>query len=372
MKKLQLTMKFKNKLGWLPIVAISILAWSGITFAYQRPFVQGRSRAVAEKEATNLLNNPSFEGQYHAYVPPGGHPDCPFGICTTAQMAEGWTPWWLSHNPEDEGYIIRMPEYKPAAPWANRIHSGANAQQYFTFYSTHRAGFYQRVPVMAGQQYRFSIWGHAWESNDDDPDISDPTHYPINQRIGIDPTGGTNWNSPSIVWSSPHGQYDEFGFFQVCAIAQKSNITVFTFSEPKWAAKHNDVYWDDAELIRYDHPCKTDLSLSASNRVTFLVEPEQDVQPVRVVVSAPVDPQVIWTATSDQDGTLTPLIESGSGLDGDAFILSTNTVGKPIGIYTGTVTVSSNPPVVGSPRKLIVSLVVTPHINDFYIPAILR
>jgi len=365
-------MKFKNNLSWFALLTLFLMTWSGISSANQQPFNQHSSKIYAGIKATNLLNNPSFEGEYHAYVPPGGHPDCPFGICTTAQMAEGWTPWWVSHNPEDENHIIRMPEYKAAAPWQNRIHSGANAQQYFSFHSTHRAGFYQRVPVTPGYQYRFSIWGHAWESNDDDPNVSDPTYYPINQRIGIDPTGGTNWNSPNVLWSSPHGQYDEFGFFQVCATAQNGHMTVFTFSEPEWAAKHNDVYWDDAELTRYDQPCQTNLALSSPGGVTFLVEPGQEVQPVSVVVSVPVDPQVSWMVSSDQGGTLTPLIQSGYGLDGDAFILSTNTLGKTVGYYSGSVTVSSDPPVIGSPRKLVVTLFVTPQIHHFYLPMIVK
>ena len=64
--------------------------------------------------ATNLLQNPSFEGTYTAYEPPGGHPDCPLGICNSVRTAAGWTPWWTQHNSSDPGYIIKQPEFTAA------------------------------------------------------------------------------------------------------------------------------------------------------------------------------------------------------------------------------------------------------------------
>jgi hypothetical protein len=361
-----------NRLTWLGLLFLVILVWSGAAFAFQRSTNQELIESQMGTGATNLLYNPSFEGEYHAYIPPGGHPDCPFGVCITAQMADGWTPWWVSHDPQDENHIIRMPEYKPAAPWENRIRSGANAQQYFSFFSTHRAGIYQRVSVKPDHQYRFAIWGHAWESYEDNPDYSDPTGYPINQQIGIDPTGGTNWSSPKVVWSTPHGQYDKFGLFQVCAVAQKSTITVFTFSEPKWAAKHNDVYWDDAELIEYNQPCKTDMTISADRGVAFLTEPGLQVLPMSVQVNTPVDPQVSWTASTDGGGTILPNIQSGTGLDGESFKLSVDSIEKPTGLYSGTVTVTSTPPVIGSPVTFTVTLVVAPEIYNFYLPGVIK
>ena len=109
---------------------------------------------------TNLLANPSFEGQYSSFMPPNGHPDCPAGICTTAQMAPNWSPWWLSHNPSDPGHIIRMPEYKPASSiFTNppRVRTGDSAQQFFTFFSTHRAGLMQQVPVTADKVTDFAL-----------------------------------------------------------------------------------------------------------------------------------------------------------------------------------------------------------------------
>ena len=86
--------------------------------------------------AENLLANPGFEGDY-----------APFGAFGTALVAEGWTPWWQPQSARDPAWQNRMPEFKPAAPYQDRIRSGQNAQQLFTAYGTHIGGVYQIVEV---------------------------------------------------------------------------------------------------------------------------------------------------------------------------------------------------------------------------------
>ncbi len=194
-------------------------------------------------QGTNLLQNPGFEGTYSAYVPQTAqeHADCPLGICNTAQVPSGWRPWWVKARSSDAN-----PEYKPAAPFANRIHSGSNAAQYFSFYRTHEAGFMQQVSVPANAVLQFSIWGQAWLSNGD-ATTSDSNVF-INMRVGIDPTGGTNPNSGSIVWSGLVQPFDAYQQISVTAQAQGSTVTVFTYSQAAYPLKHSDVYWDDASL----------------------------------------------------------------------------------------------------------------------------
>lgn len=200
----------------------------------------------------NLVENESFEGQYSAYIPPNGHPDCPAGICITAQMAPNWTPWWRSHDPNDPDWIIRMPEYKPADPIFNdppRVRTGQAAQQLFTFFSTHEAGFLQKVPVFPGFTYQFQIWGHSWSAQDDDDAYSGPQDGKLYQKVGLDPTGGDDWQSNNIIWSGERMQYDTYGLFEISATAQAPTMTVYVYSRPNFAVKHNDVYWDDAKLV---------------------------------------------------------------------------------------------------------------------------
>ena len=194
-------------------------------------------------QETNLLQNPGFEGSYSAYVPQTAqeHADCPQGICNTAQVPSGWRPWWVKARSSDAN-----PEYKPAAPFANRIHSGSNAAQYFSFYRTHQAGFLQQVNVPANAVLQFSIWGQAWLSNGDA--LTSDSNVFINMRIGIDPTGGTDPNSANIVWSGLVQPFDAYQQISIQAQAQGDRVTVFTYSQAAYPLKHSDVYWDDATL----------------------------------------------------------------------------------------------------------------------------
>lgn len=207
--------------------------------------------ALAQGE--NLLSNPSFEGQYSSYVPesPGEQADCSLGVCTTAQTPSGWKPWWVKERPTDVN-----PEFKPAERnvGGNRVRSGDRAAQYFSFWSTHKAGLRQTVTVPANSVVQFTIWGHAWLSESDDS-LTSEGGTP-NMQIGIDPTGGTNPFSPNVVWSGFNQAFDAYQPFSVQAQAQGDKVTVFTFSAPSvnpnspdYGFKHTDVYWDDAALV---------------------------------------------------------------------------------------------------------------------------
>jgi LysM repeat protein len=192
----------------------------------------------------NLLQNPGFEGGYSAYRPQTAqeHADCPHGICNTVQIPSGWRPWWVKARSSDAN-----PEYKAAAPFANRIHSGSNAGQYFTFHRTHEAGFMQQVNVPDNAVLQFSIWGQAWMTSGDS--ASSDSNAIINMRVGIDPTGGTNPTSSNIVWSGSANPFDAYRQFSVQVQAQGNRVTVFTYSRAEYPLKHNDVYWDDATLF---------------------------------------------------------------------------------------------------------------------------
>ena len=209
---------------------------------------------LALAQGDNLLANPSFEGQYSSYVPetPQELADCPRNICTTAQLPQGWKPWWVKERPTDVN-----PEYKPAEAnvGGSRIHSGARAAQYFSFWSTHKAGLRQTVNVPDNALVEFSVFGQAWISEEDNASVSDRSGTP-NMQIGIDPTGGTNPYSPNVVWSGYQQPYDAYVRFAVQAQAQGEQVTVFTFSapsvnpnSPEYGFKHNDIYWDDASLV---------------------------------------------------------------------------------------------------------------------------
>jgi hypothetical protein len=171
-----------------------------------------------------------------------------FAHYKTAIVADKWQPWWKAQGGGDEAWENRMPEFKPAAPYAERIHSGGNAQQYFTFHGTHVGGIYQnKGGIAVGAKVRFTIWGQAWAGSGNDASKSEGGG-PMHMRIGIDPTGGTDPWSGNIVWSPEQNPLDQWSFFSVEATARNSQVTVYTYSAPDYPTQHNDVYWDDASL----------------------------------------------------------------------------------------------------------------------------
>jgi hypothetical protein len=318
---------------------------------------------------TNLVDNPSFEGQYSAYIPPNGHPDCPAGICATAQMAPNWIPWWRSHDPSDPDYIIRMPEYKPASPIFNdpvRVRSGQAAQQYFTFFSTHEAGFLQQSAVIPGVTYRFQVWGHSWSAQDDDDAYSGPEDGLLIQKVGIDPTGGDDWQSANIIWGAERLQYDIYGLFEIAATAQAPTMTLFVYSQPAFPVKHNDVYWDDAELISLNPPV-TPLAITL---FTDVDAPQTADYTVNIIWTG--DPTIQWNAALDPAGTVIPNLSSTNGLAGDPLLVTLNSSGFSTGVYTTTLTLTANPAVPGSPVSIPITLIVAEEISAVYMPGVFK
>jgi hypothetical protein len=192
-------------------------------------------------------------------------------------------PGWVCWFQHQEG-VWAQPEGRDArARDPDRMRSGSKGYVNFTFHRMHDAGLYQQVSVAPGTRLRFTAWAHAWSNHSDnsrpdafphpdDPRWSDgagyervawpegsqpPTGDPqVDARtnvtfwVGIDPTGGTNPLAGTVVWSGGWHIYN--GYVQPItaeATAQSGTVTVFIRSRTKWPFKHNDAYWDDAELV---------------------------------------------------------------------------------------------------------------------------
>ncbi|MFP3897285.1 MAG: hypothetical protein ACLFV5_10690 [Anaerolineales bacterium] len=202
------------------------------------------------RASPNLLTNPGFEDEFTPQEDPYTG-----ALANELGVAVGWEPWYdndpgcPSYDPqcEDPDWYNVRPEYK-AEESTSRVRSGNKGQKFFTTYGTHTAGFYQTVEVPADSWVRFSIWTQVWSSNRDAPEHSFlPGYYRLS--VGIDPTGGKDWQSEDILWSEPTVRHDAWVQLQVEAYAEAEEISVWTRGAPIWAVKHNDSYWDDAELI---------------------------------------------------------------------------------------------------------------------------
>ena len=184
----------------------------------------------------NLLANGSFEDGFSAR----GEGE--------VEVANGWHPWYQD-GPDQEKGLNHRPEYDPEIGHIHgtrRIHDGNHAQKWGKVYASHNAGVYQQVNVAAGSGLRLTAWAQSWSSANDDPNVSEGGVYTL--YVGIDPTGGTNWAAPSVVWSAGNGTMDQWVHLAVEATAQAGTVTVFLRGHAQYALKHNDAYFDEACL----------------------------------------------------------------------------------------------------------------------------
>jgi LysM domain len=244
----------------LAMAATVLLATASPSFAdYRDPIVPVPG---------NLLVNPSFEQPFYKQCCQVNNefvqfkPNSPID---EVQIPNGWNAWWRepdnsldSRTPvscdlpgvsKNFCTAFHRPEYRDAAFYVNRIHTGNSAQKMFTFWSIHEAGMYQRVTnVKAGQLLEFSAYLQGWSTNVPSGPVSQGQQS-MNLRVGIDPFGGTDAFSPNIVWSPAGDSYDVFTRFSVQATAAGNAVTVFTSSRPIYPLIHVDVYTDDAALV---------------------------------------------------------------------------------------------------------------------------
>jgi LysM repeat protein len=299
----------------------------------------------------------------------------------TVQVPIGWKGWWLAPNKNHAGdpkfyqnhpnncyadapqgcVAWHNPEFrdtKGVTLGPSRIHSGSNSQKYFTFWSVHEGGVLQTVAVPAGSTLRFSAWMHAWSTNQDGREEF-PNSYvssgqtSMHMKVGIDPCGGEDPWSPSVVWGSEHDSYDQFGYYEVRATAQCDKVTVFTHSMPEKGMKHNDVYVDDAELVIIDasgvvQPAPVQAQPASANPA-----PANPASQSSAVVNAAPAP----TALPRPDGAVVHVVKAGDTIFGLALqysvpmdqILQLNGLTKDSYIHVDQELVISAPPVTPAP-----------------------
>jgi hypothetical protein len=185
-----------------------------------------------------LVLNPSFEGEYR-----------PYGAFGELNHAPNWFPWWT------DGENNLRPEYKPAEIGidSRRVHSGDRAQQYFKSHGQFKAGLFQIVVnVPTGSRLQFSAHGQGWSCADNSQCPGAISFSPANMlmRVGIDPFGGTDAFSGDVVWSGYFSPIDQWQVACVTAVSQRENVTVFLWASPDAPRQNQDIYWDDASLVR--------------------------------------------------------------------------------------------------------------------------
>ncbi len=180
-----------------------------------------------------------------------------------------WTPWCIVD--EESGWDHPEVHLRSREQFPERVCEGERSAMLFTFFRRHDAGFQQTLRVPAGTLIRLTARAHAWSNHldgehPDDPRWSEGAGYgagflsaglaPNDEWanftfwVGIDPTGGNDPLSDSVVWGHGAHIYNEFADVPpVEVMAGDSPITVFLRSRTAYPFKHNDAYWDDAHLL---------------------------------------------------------------------------------------------------------------------------
>jgi hypothetical protein len=217
------------------------------------------------RETANLLTNPGFEGLDGFRLPEGscersGIAYYAYDCIPEIEPPTWWYPFWnAGPTPVNPEVPYRRPEFRVyhQAAGPHHPHKGKNHLVFFGFYGAIDAGINQQVEVEPGRTYAFSFQAFAWSNcrqGTDNVSGAGCHDFKADQAVfhaGIDPTGGTDYTSPGIVWSDGRSIYDHYEPVTVTTEARSSTITVFircTF----WHnyIQHNDAHVDSAALVR--------------------------------------------------------------------------------------------------------------------------
>jgi len=257
------------------------------------PLIAKAEPALQGECPGNALLNPGFEE---------GFSDRGVG---EVSVANGWFPWWQDGPGQEEGYY-RRPEYKPedaSRYGTRRIRSGNFAQKFFNTFSTHNAGLLQQVQVVVGSKLTLSAWVQAWSSQYHDPtNVTSPGNYRV--YAGIDPTGGTDWSSPNVVWSAPQMEYNAWLRLEVQTTARAGTVTVFLRGQPEFRTQFNDSYWDDICLTVVrptPQPTRT-----PTKTLTPTVSPTATISPTPTSTPTPVPGSICVSVYEDRNANGQP------------------------------------------------------------------
>ncbi len=203
------------------------------------------------------------------------------------QIPNGWTEFILSGDPT---FMQDVDTFW--GPPSLRIWSSGG---------TFKAGIYTQVPVTPGAGYRASI---AWGA----PNAPET----FGRQLGIDPTGGTDPNSPTVIWGPMHwGPGRILNYpppdvnIDVLARALSDTVTVFFLVDHPTSTGDNLIFVDAIAL----YPDEKRLPSScphrdANARIAAAVAPADPPTPLPLPPTATAEPTA--TPTDTPTPTATP------------------------------------------------------------------
>lgn len=214
------------KRWWIGLVALALL------LAATAPLT------VRVSAQGNLLQDSSFEGPYVNR----GRSD----LNTPA----AW-PIWIQDGPHNFDWQNRADKVT-AFPHNNgpEVHSGGNSLNLDGGYVTYTAAVYQQVNVTPGTNLTGTAWARIKTCNlaPGFDNCGSAVESGAFVKVGIDPNGGTDPNSGSVVWGANFGPHDNYQQGTVTATAVSSTVTFFIYTTQQSPATLNKAWFDDATL----------------------------------------------------------------------------------------------------------------------------
>ncbi len=205
-----------------------------------RAFALGETPAISER----LTLHVGEKREMHLRTsPPPAPPTLVNGGFNTfhpkeAGLITGWSTFGTTDGAcRSRGMIFEVPSLEGEGLYFAQ--SGSN---------TKNGGAYQIVQAVPGRRYRLS--GSVYTRTEGEG------RQPLdnNCRLGIDPTGGRDPDSPDIVWTASTESEQKWTPLSVEAVAKTSRITVFLRHEMRRANTWNLTLFDDVRLETAPEP----------------------------------------------------------------------------------------------------------------------
>jgi hypothetical protein len=160
---------------------------------------------------------------------PGSSPlgeDCPGWA-----VAVGWQAFLAPGTPASSC----LNENKNVA----NVYSGQRSQELTFDFIQAEAGIYRHAQTIAGHRYRIEAWGKHVRSQS-----------PVELSLGIDLTGGDNWQGAAVEWH-PWDETEEevWAHTQVIVQATGQSLTVFLKGYHPFATQGGATLFDDVRVV---------------------------------------------------------------------------------------------------------------------------
>jgi len=276
----------KKPIGIWPFswwILIAVICFLLVVFIY----------TVRAEGPYGLLNNGGFENGFYGWGP------------NDSQIPNGWEPFVVMDP-------AIPPQFRDSASFGGFTErlDGDHCLVIWSHWVPFDAGVYQRVPVTPGVAYLFQVeWAPMQSYNAEQGGMITQDGFMM-RVIGLDPTGGTDPNSPNIVWSQELWKKKRVAKDQlrVSAVAQSDTMTAFIRVKNPQPHGQDQIFVDVASLVVDPNqpvppPPPTDTPAPPTDTrvppTTTSIPPTDTPTPTETLTAAP-------TATSTSTATPTP------------------------------------------------------------------